>query len=83
MAIRSPSDSKGIGQCFALQGSRIATPLRARNDEVREAGAPAWAWAVPHALQNWEQNLEKAVDNSAICAKIICDIATQYEKEAV
>ena len=46
MAIRSPSDSKGIGQCFALQGSRIATLLRARNDEVREAGAPVWAWAV-------------------------------------
>jgi hypothetical protein len=40
------------------------------------------AWAVPHALQNWEQNLEKAVDNSVICAKIICDIATRYEKEA-
>ena len=46
VAIRSPSDSKGIGQCFALQGSRIATLLRARNDEVREAGAPVWAWAV-------------------------------------
>ena len=41
------------------------------------------AWAVPHALQNWWQNLEKAVDNSVICAKIICDIATRYEKEAV
>ena len=41
------------------------------------------AWAVPHALQNWRQNLEKAVDNSVICAKIICDIATRYEKEAV
>ena len=35
------------------------------------------------ALQNWRQNLEKAVDNSVICAKIICDIATRYEKEAV
>ena len=34
------------------------------------------------ALQNWRQNLEKAVDNSVICAKIICDIATRYEKEA-
>ena len=24
----------------------IATGLRPRNDEVREAGAPVWAWAV-------------------------------------
>ena len=42
----------------------------------------SWGTHEMRALQNWRQNLEKAVDNSVICAKIICDIATRYEKEA-
>ena len=33
MAIRSLSDPSGAGRCFAPQGMRIATPLRARNDD--------------------------------------------------
>ena len=33
VAIRSLSDPSGAGRCFAPQGMRIATPLRARNDD--------------------------------------------------